>query len=76
MFNTGNKVRDIIKDFTKGEDKLDSSLFNFKSKAAALSSTFEIGAGNDLVMGFASKGTKIKINGLDLADLDGGDILI
>lgn len=67
---------DLVTDYQDGKDKIDLKAFNFKNKAKALSHFREWGGNHDNKVIFEHKGTKIKIKGADLGDIDAGDILI
>lgn len=68
--------RDTITDFRDRQDKIDLKGFNFKTKQQALNHFKEIGGQNNDKVGFHSNGTHIVINGVDLKDISGSDILI
>ncbi len=67
---------DTIFDFKNGKDKLDLSAFDFANKAEAKSHFFEKGSVSNDVVGFKFDGTKIRIEGLDLGDINGADFII
>lgn len=75
VFNSDDG-NDTIRGFKDGADKLDLSGFGFTSVAAALSHFSEIGSGSDNIVGFDFDGTTIEIQGIDLGDLSGADIII
>lgn len=67
---------DTIFDFKDGSDKLDLSGFDFADKAEALSHFYEKGSAKNDIVGFEFDGTKIRIEGLDLGDINNADIII
>ncbi|MCP4382778.1 MAG: hypothetical protein GY798_15390 [Hyphomicrobiales bacterium] len=75
IFNM-NHGDNVVTDFQNGKDKFDLSGFGFASKAKALSKFSEVGTGNDDQIAFAAKGTEIEINGIDLGQLGGSDLII
>lgn len=68
----GNKITD----FKDGADKLNLKAFGYGSKAKALDHFKDAGGANNDRIVFSDKNTKVVINGLDLSDLNGADILI
>ncbi len=67
---------DVIKGFKNGTDKLDLSGFGFATEAEAKSHFFEKGSDKNDVVGFEYDGTEIRIEGLDLRDINGADFII
>lgn len=71
-----NDGKDTILDYVDGEDKIDLKKFKFKKKSDALKHFNELGGANDDKVQFKYNGTTIKIKGVDLKDMDAGDIII
>ncbi len=75
VFDAGDGS-DTIYAFKNGTDKLDFSGFGFANKAEAKSHFFEKGSAKNDVVGFEYDGTEIRIEGLDLRDINGADFII
>lgn len=67
---------DTILDFQNNRDRIDLKAFGYGSKADALSHFSESGSPNNDVIVFDDRGTHIKIKGIDMAQLDKGDIIV
>lgn len=67
---------DVITDFQNGKDKLDLSAFGFAGKDEALEEFSEVGTDSDDRIVFDHDGTAIEINGIDMGQLGGGDLII
>ncbi|MCP4382404.1 MAG: calcium-binding protein [Hyphomicrobiales bacterium] len=75
VFNL-NSETDIITDFENGLDLIDVTGFGFANNAKALAKFAEVGTANDDQIGFSHKGTTIEINGIDMGELDGSDLVV
>ncbi len=73
---SSNDGSDTILDYKDNTDKIDLSGFGFLTKAEALSHFYEKGSASNDVVGFDYDGTTIRIEGADLGDINGGDIII
>lgn len=67
---------DRINDFQDGTDKIDLTLFDFKSKAQALQAFEEVGNKRDNRSEFSFEGTVVQIMGADRFDISGADIVV
>ncbi|MCB9994391.1 MAG: hypothetical protein H6873_12135 [Hyphomicrobiaceae bacterium] len=65
-----------VTDFQNNHDRIDLKAFHFASKAQALSKFHEVGSNHNDVIKFQFKGTEIVVKGIDMPQLNGGDILI
>ncbi|MCB9992658.1 MAG: hypothetical protein H6873_03255 [Hyphomicrobiaceae bacterium] len=71
-----NENTTTITDFQNEHDKIDLSAFGYANKAAALNHFNDAGGAHNHKVKFVDKGTTIIAKGIDLAQLDGSDILI
>jgi Ca2+-binding RTX toxin-like protein len=67
---------DQVKDFQDGSDRFDLRLFDFESKAHALSAFAEVGSKNDNKVEFSFEGTTVQITGADRFDISSADLVI
>lgn len=71
-----NDGSDTIFGYEDNKDKFDFSGFGFATKAEALSHFYEIGSASNDVVGFVFDGMTIRVEGADLGDITGSDIII
>ncbi|MCB9992441.1 MAG: M10 family metallopeptidase C-terminal domain-containing protein [Hyphomicrobiaceae bacterium] len=67
---------DRIFGFENNFDRLDLRAFHYKNLRVALTHFTEVGSAHDDTVRFSDHNTVIKVNGIDLHDVDRGDLII